>query len=72
MVATSEEFAMHGFDIRTYLCLLPSYLQKIKLYLEKRRPQPKGRKITLVSDNEISEVKVKDPGIKKSEVKYPR
>ena len=29
---------------------------KDKLYLEKKRPQPKGRKITLVSDNKISEV----------------
>ena len=27
-----------------------------KLYLEKKRPQPKGRKITLASDNKISEV----------------
>ena len=28
----------------------------IKLYLEKKRPQPKGRKITLVSGNKRSEV----------------
>ena len=27
-----------------------------KLYLQKKRPQPKGRNITLVSDNKISEV----------------
>ena len=27
-----------------------------KLYLEKKRPQPKGRKITTVLDNKISEV----------------
>ena len=29
MAATSEGFATNEFDIRTYLCLLPSYLQRM-------------------------------------------
>ena len=28
MTATSGEFATHEFDIRAYVCLLPSYLQR--------------------------------------------
>lgn len=55
IAATSEKFAKHGFDIQTYLCLLPSYLWWIN-YLEKKRPQPKGREIALESNNKISEV----------------
>ena len=52
---TSEEFVMYGFDIWTYLCLLPSYLQG-EIVPRKERPWHKGRKITLVSYNKISEV----------------
>ena len=53
MAATSEEFTTYGFDIQTSL---PSSILSPEdmLYLEKKKPQPKGRKITLVSDNKIS------------------
>ena len=44
---------MHGFEIRTYLFLF--YMQRIN-YLEKKRRQPKDRKITLESDNKISKI----------------
>ena len=50
-VATSEEFATQGFDIRTYLFL--SYLQRINC---EKRPQPKSWKLTLVSGNKISKL----------------
>ena len=53
MAATSEEFHMHGFEIQTYLFLF--YMQRIN-YLEKKRWQPKDRKITLESDNKISKI----------------
>ena len=53
MAAISEEFHMHGFEIRTYLFLF--YMQRIN-YLEKKRWQPKDRKITLESDNKISKI----------------
>ena len=51
--ATSEEFTTYGFDIQTSL---PSSILSAEdmLHLEKKKPQPKGRKITLVSDNKIS------------------
>ena len=50
---TSEEFTTYGFDIQTSL---PSSILSAEdmLHLEKKKPQPKGRKITLVSDNKIS------------------
>ena len=53
MAATSEEFTTYGFDIQTSL---PSSILSAEdmLHLEKKKPQPKGRKITLVSDNKIS------------------
>ena len=53
MAATSEEFTTYGFDIQTSL---PSSILSAEdmLYLEKKKPQHKGRKITLVSDNKIS------------------
>lgn len=44
---------MHGFEIQTYLFLF--YMQRIN-YLEKKRWQPKDRKITLESDNKISKI----------------
>ena len=51
--ATSEEFTTYGFDIQTSL---PSSILSAEdmLHLEKKKPQPKGRKITIVSDNKIS------------------
>lgn len=52
IAATSQKFTKHGFDVQTYLCLLPSYLQRVN-YLEKKRPQPKGREITLESNYKI-------------------
>ena len=51
MATTSEEFATYGFDIRTYF-----YLKNTQDKKENKTPQPKGRNITLVSDNKISEV----------------
>ena len=40
---------MYEYDICTYLCLTLSYLQRIN-YLERKKKQPKGRKIILVQD----------------------
>ena len=43
MAATSEEFTTYGFDIQTSL---PSSILSAEdmLYLEKKKPQPKGRR----------------------------
>ena len=36
MTPTSEEFTKHGFDIRTYLCILLSYLQRTNCTLKRK------------------------------------
>ena len=50
MEATTEEFASHRFDIFALFVLSA----EDKLYLGKKRPQLKGKKIT--SDNKMSKV----------------
>ena len=55
LTASSEEFATHGFYIRTDL-IFRSLSAQDKMYPEKKRPQPKDRKIALVADNKMSKV----------------
>ena len=55
LAASSEGSATHGFDIRTYL-IFGSLSAQDKMYPEKKRPQPKDRKIALVAHNKMSKV----------------